>query len=161
LDVLNKNGWGIPSSDADNVISSLRNAVIRVCSRDSPHGCDLSEDPKAEIGRVLTAWNDNGLVRTTIDITDSIATRKLRDGVWPYKWSVYAKSKKLKISTCQSVDQISRQIICFLGLFDTGKCPLHNSLTVFTLFLKNSVLIRSKFSFFCQENLFDSFHNFM
>ena len=93
LDVLNKNGWGIPSSDADNAISSLKNAVVRVCSRDAPHGCDISEDPKAEIGRVLAAWNDNGIVRTRVEITDSVANQKLMDRTWPMKWSVYGKSK--------------------------------------------------------------------
>lgn len=93
LDVLNKNGWGIPSSDADNAISSLQSAVVRVCSRDSPHGCDVNEDPKAEIGRVLAAWNDNGIVRTRVEITDSVANQKLMDRTWPMKWSVYGKSK--------------------------------------------------------------------
>ena len=93
MDVLNKNGWGIPSSDADNAISSLQKAVVRVCSRDAPHGCDATEDPKAEIGRVLAAWNDNGIVRTRVDITDSIANQKLNDHTWPMKWSVYGKSK--------------------------------------------------------------------
>lgn len=95
LDVLNKNGWGIPSSDADNAISSLQSAVVRVCSRDSPHGCDVSEDPKAEIGRVLAAWNDNGIVRTRVEITDSVANQKLMDRTWPMKWSVYGKSKTI------------------------------------------------------------------
>jgi hypothetical protein len=38
LDVINKNGWGIPSSDADNAISSLQKAVFRGgCSSDFPH----------------------------------------------------------------------------------------------------------------------------
>lgn len=93
LDTINHNGWGIPSSDADNAISSLQNAVVRVCSRDSPHGCDITEDPKAEIGRVLAAWKDGGVVRTKVDITDSVASQKLKEHTWPAKWSVYGKSK--------------------------------------------------------------------
>lgn len=93
LDKINHNGWGIPSSDADNAISSLQNAVVRVCSRDSPHGCDVTGDPKAEIGRVLAAWKDGGVVRTKVDITDSVASQKLTEHTWPAKWSVYGKSK--------------------------------------------------------------------
>jgi len=42
LDSLNKNGWGVPASEADNAISSLKNAVIRVCPRNSPHLYDVS-----------------------------------------------------------------------------------------------------------------------
>ncbi len=93
LDVLNKNGWGIPSSDADNAISSLQKAVVRVCSRDAPHSCDATEDPKAEIGKVVAAWIEGNAVRTKVNITDSIANQKLIEGTWPKKWSVYGKSK--------------------------------------------------------------------
>jgi hypothetical protein len=89
LDKLNENGWGVPASEADNAISSLKNAVIRVCPRDSPHGCDLSEDPKSEIGRVLDAWREGNLIKTRAEITDTIAERKILDRVWEPTWSVY------------------------------------------------------------------------
>lgn len=92
LDALNKNGWGIPSSDADNAINSLKNAVVRVCSRNSPHGCDITEDPKSEIGRVLDAWKDGSNVYTKVDITDSVAATKIKEGTWQKKWSVYGKA---------------------------------------------------------------------
>ena len=111
LDVLNKNGWGVPSSDADNAISSLQNAVIRICPRDSPHGCDVSEDPNAEIGRVLAAWVDGNKVLTKVDITDSIAQQKLIEGTWPKKWSVYAKSKKLKDGWTEGIDVRSLTLV--------------------------------------------------
>ena len=92
LDVLNKNGWGIPSTDADNAIDTLKNAVVRVCSRNNPHGCDISEDPKSEIGRVLDAWKDGSNVYTKVDITDSVAAAKVKEGTWQKKWSVYGKA---------------------------------------------------------------------
>lgn len=111
LDVLNKNGWGIPSRDADNAISSLQTAVVRVCSRDAPHGCDINEDPKAEIGRVIAAWNDNGIVRAKVDVTDSVAEQKLIDETWPKKWSVYAKSKKLKDGWTEGIDVRSLTLV--------------------------------------------------
>jgi hypothetical protein len=96
LDKLNKNGWGVPASEADNAISSLKNAVIRVCPRDSPHGCDYSEDPKAEIGRVLDAWKEGQEIKARADITDSVASQKIQEGTWPKKWSVYSKASSLK-----------------------------------------------------------------
>ena len=95
LDVLNKNGWGIPSSDADNAINTLKSAVVRVCSRNDPHGCDISEDPKSEIGRVLDAWKDGSNVYTKVDITDSVAAAKVKEGTWQKKWSVYGKAGAL------------------------------------------------------------------
>ena len=36
LGKINKNGWGIPFSEADNIISSLKNSVLRICPRDAP-----------------------------------------------------------------------------------------------------------------------------
>lgn len=111
LDILNKNGWGIPASEADNAISSLKNAVIRVCPRDSPHGCDYSEDPKAEIGRVLDAWKDGQEIKTRAEITDSIASQKIRDGTWPKKWSVYSKAAALKNGWAHGVSNRSLTLV--------------------------------------------------
>ncbi len=95
LDKINKNGWGVPASEAGNAISSLKNSVIRVCPRDAPHGCDFSEDPKAEIGRILDVWKEGKDVKIRADITDSIASQKVEDGTWPNTWSVYGHSQKL------------------------------------------------------------------
>jgi len=36
---------GIPFSEAENVIYSLKGSVLRICPRDRPHECDFSEDP--------------------------------------------------------------------------------------------------------------------
>lgn len=96
LDEINSNGWGLRSSDADNAISSLKTSVIRVCPRDSPHGCDLSEDPNAEIGTVIGAWKEPEQIRIRADITDSVASKKLEDGTWPKKWSPYALAPSLE-----------------------------------------------------------------
>jgi len=90
LDIKNVNGWGVKTPDADAAISSLKSSVIRVCPRDSPHGCDISEDPNREIGHIVDAWQQNGVVMTKAAITDSIAKQKIQDGTWGNKWSVYA-----------------------------------------------------------------------
>lgn len=120
LDKINKNGWGIPSSEADNAISSLKNAVIRVCPRDSPHGCDLSEDPKAEIGRVLDVWKDGNKVKARADITDSIAAAKVEDGTWPKAWSVYAKAAAINNGWGRGIDARSLTLVTNPAWEDAG-----------------------------------------
>lgn len=92
LDVKNKNGWGIPSTEADNAIKSLLSSVIRIGKRDEPHGVDIDEDPNAEIGRVVEAWQDGNYIRAKAKITDSIANRKIEDGTWSNGWSVYSSA---------------------------------------------------------------------
>lgn len=92
LDVKNKNGWGIPSTEADNAIQSLLSSVIRIGKRDEPHGVDIDEDPNAEIGRVVEAWKDGNYIRAKANITDSIANRKIEDGTWSNGWSVYSNA---------------------------------------------------------------------
>lgn len=89
LDFLNENGWGIPASEAENAISSLRKAVIRICPRDEPHGCDFSEDPFSEIGHIADVWRDGNDVHVLANITDSVASRKIEDGTWTNGWSIY------------------------------------------------------------------------
>ncbi|MDP2216412.1 MAG: hypothetical protein Q8J68_03885 [Methanolobus sp.] len=111
LDTLNKNGWGVPASEADSAISSLKNAVIRVCPRDSPHGCDYSEDPKAEIGRVLDAWKENDRIRARAEITDPVASQKISEGTWPKKWSVYSKAAALKNGWAHGVTNRSLTLV--------------------------------------------------
>jgi hypothetical protein len=111
LDTLNKNGWGVPASEADSAISSLKNAVIRVCPRDSPHGCDYSEDPKAEIGRVLDAWKENDRIRARAEITDPVASQKISEGTWPKKWSVYSKAAALKNGWAHGVSNRSLTLV--------------------------------------------------
>jgi hypothetical protein len=90
LDIKNMNGWGVKTQDAAEAISSLKSSVVRVCSRYSPHGCDASADPNREIGYIVDAWEQNGQVITKAAITDSIAVRKMKEGTWGNKWSVFA-----------------------------------------------------------------------
>ncbi len=111
LDTLNKNGWGVSASEADSAISSLKNAVIRVCPRDSPHGCDYSEDPNAEIGKVLDAWKEGQEVKARADITDSIASQKIQEGTWPKTWSVYTKAAALKNGWASGIDTRSLTLV--------------------------------------------------
>lgn len=90
LEEKNSNGWGIPLTEAENAISSLKNAVIRVCPRNEPHGCDFSDDPFSEIGYVADAWKEGNEIRVVANITDSIASRKIQDGTWANGWSIYS-----------------------------------------------------------------------
>lgn len=90
LDTRNNNGEGIPSTEIENAISSLKSAVIRVCPRNEPHVCDVKEDPNAEIGHIADVWQDKNNVYAVANITDSIADRKIRDGTWKGGWSIYA-----------------------------------------------------------------------
>ncbi|AKB25360.1 hypothetical protein MSMTP_1891 [Methanosarcina sp. MTP4] len=48
LGELNRNGWGVPFSEAGNAISSLKNSVIWIYPRDTSHICGILEDPFAE-----------------------------------------------------------------------------------------------------------------
>jgi hypothetical protein len=88
----NINGWGIPESEVNNAINSLKSSVVRICSRDDPHGCDVTEDPRAEIGNVTDAWRVGNLVKAKVAITDSIASQKIADGTWKNTWSIYGKA---------------------------------------------------------------------
>lgn len=96
LDVKNNNGWGIPSTEADNAIKSLLSSVVRICPRDAPHLCDVQEDPLREIGHIVEAWREDNVIKTRADITDSIAAQKINDHTWGNGWSVYAQSSGLE-----------------------------------------------------------------
>lgn len=89
LDKRNANGWGIRSSEAQNVIKTLVNMPVRICSREDEHSCDRIEDPFAEIGRVIEAWHENGYIKARALITDRVAVQKIEDGVWEPFWSIY------------------------------------------------------------------------
>lgn len=90
LGELNANGWGIPFSEAENAIKSLKTSVVRICSRTDPHGCDYVGDPLSEIGHVVDAWQDGDSVIAKAEITDTIAAQKIEDGTWKQTWSVFA-----------------------------------------------------------------------
>jgi hypothetical protein len=87
---MNNNGWGIPSTEADNAINTLKNAVIRICPRNQPHGCDFSDDPFSEIGHIADAWQENNEIRVVANITDSVASQKIQDQTWSNGWSIYS-----------------------------------------------------------------------
>lgn len=89
LDEINANGWGVPKSEAENAINSLKSSVIRVCTRADPHICDLFEDPFAEIGRIESAWEQDGGIWARGIITDSAAEAKIKEGTWGNSWSVF------------------------------------------------------------------------
>jgi len=89
LDEINANGWGVPASEKENAIESLKNSVIRVCTRADPHICDLFEDPFAEIGRITDAYEKDGGIYAKGIITDSTAEQKINDGTWGTSWSVF------------------------------------------------------------------------
>lgn len=82
MDKKNANDWGVPTSEADNALSSLKSAVVRICSRAFAHICDIVEDPSSEIGRVADAWKEGNTIVARASITDSIAERKISEGTW-------------------------------------------------------------------------------
>ncbi len=95
LNQKNTNGWGIPETEADNAIKTLQSSVIRICPRDGPHDCDFSEDPKAEVGRIVAAWRDGDVIKAKGQITDSIAAQKIADGTWEKNWSTYIQASNI------------------------------------------------------------------
>ena len=93
----NRNGWGIPPDSVDSAISSLKTSVVRICPSifgESEHHCDLSGSRKDEIGKVVDAYLDNNEVRAVVEITDSVAIQKLRDGTWQPTWSVFGRGQR-------------------------------------------------------------------
>lgn len=92
IDEKNVNGWGIKEAEVENAINSLKSSVSRICSRESPHGCDETEDPKSEIGNVVDSWRDGKWVRARVAVTDSVAEQKIKDGTWKNTWSIYGKA---------------------------------------------------------------------
>ena len=92
LNLLNKNNWGVPFSEADNVIASLKNSVLKICPGEA-HACDYSEDPFGRIGRVADAWLEPDGVHASAEVTDSVAARKIEEGTWDeHNWSVFGDS---------------------------------------------------------------------
>ena len=98
LNKINANGWGIREDEVDNILNSIKNAVVRICDRtgENEHWCDFAGDRKSEIGRVLEAWFNP--VTKTIDgiiaVYDRIAKQKIEDGIYPNKWSIFGQFKE-------------------------------------------------------------------
>ena len=95
LNQKNANGWGIPETEAENAIKTLQSSVIRICPRDDPHDCDFSEDPRAEVGRIVAAWREGDVIKAKGQITDSIAAQKITDGTWEKNWSTYVQASNI------------------------------------------------------------------
>lgn len=94
----NLNGWGIPESEVDNAINSLKASVLKICPGEA-HACDFSEDPYARIGRIVDAWREPDGVHAKASITDSIAERKITEGSWDDRnWSTFANSLDPKLN---------------------------------------------------------------
>lgn len=89
LGKINANGWGVPFTEVDNAIATLKSSVVRVCSRIDPHGCDVMGDPFSEIGHVVDAWREGDDIKVKAEITDSIAAQKIEDSTWKNNWSVF------------------------------------------------------------------------
>ncbi len=88
----NVNGWGIPESEAENAISTLKASVLKICPGEA-HACDYSEDPYGRIGRIVDAWRQGNGIYVKASVTDSVASRKIKEGTWDeHTWSVYADS---------------------------------------------------------------------
>ena len=93
LNQKNANGWGVPESEADNVINSLKASSLKVCPGEA-HLCDYTQDPFGRIGHVTAAWRETDGIHAKAEVTDSIAARKIKEGTWKdFKWSTFADSK--------------------------------------------------------------------
>lgn len=93
LNVKNKNGWGIPAADADNVIKSFPTSTLKICPGEA-HACDYTGDPNGIIGRYASHWLEADGIHAKYEVTDSVAQRKLKEGTWDgFKWSMYGGSK--------------------------------------------------------------------
>lgn len=89
----NKNGWGIPEDEVQNIIKDLEGTPLKICSGQdaitNEHSCDYNWDPKAAIGTIKQAFQKDGWIHATGQVTDSEATRKVKEDTWPKKWSVF------------------------------------------------------------------------
>lgn len=93
LGELNKNGWGIPETEAENAINSLKASVLKICPGEA-HACDFSEDPYGRIGKIVDAWQQDNGIYVKASVTDSVAARKIKEGTWDEQtWSVFADSE--------------------------------------------------------------------
>jgi hypothetical protein len=113
LDLINANGWGVPASEANNAIESLKNSVIRVCTRADPHICDLFEDPFSEIGRITDAWEQDGGIYARGIITDSAAEAKITEGTWGNSWSVFGYEESNTDGFSQGFEARSMALVQF------------------------------------------------
>jgi len=89
IGIINANGWGVPFTESENAIATLKSSVVRVCSRMDPHGCDVVGDPFSEIGHVVDAWREGDDIKVKAEITDSVAAQKIEDNTWKNNWSVF------------------------------------------------------------------------
>lgn len=146
LDVINANGWGVPKSEAQNAIDSLKSSVIRVCTRAEAHICDLFEDPFSEIGRITDAWEQDGGIYAKGIITDSIAEQKITEGTWEKNWSVFGYEESNKDGFSQGFQARSMTLVRFpawesatwaiIAAQDAGaakKKPVNSASFVFTV----------------------------
>lgn len=85
----NANGWAVPESEVENAISSLKEAVVRVCNSRDEHACDREGSRWDEIGRVIDAWREGDTVKARATITDGVAAKKLKEGTWEPTWSLF------------------------------------------------------------------------
>ncbi len=90
LGEISKNEWGIPFSNADNAISSLKGSVLCICPRDALHECAFSGDPNARICRIVYAWREGSEIKARAEVTDSVAERKIQVNIRESAWSVYS-----------------------------------------------------------------------
>jgi cation transport regulator len=95
----NKNGWGIKRLGSQDVIDTLKQAVVRICDRndeEGEHGCDTRGDPKAEIGRVIDVRVEDEFIKPIVAVTDRVAKVKIEDGTWEPHWSVFGHADHIK-----------------------------------------------------------------
>jgi cation transport regulator ChaB len=102
IDKLNLNGWGVPESEVSAVVAGLKDVPLRMCSGKEAitngHSCDYNWNPEDDIGTVVSAFRENGWIHATAKVTDSVAARKIREGTWAKKWSIFMSYKSAEVN---------------------------------------------------------------
>ncbi|VVB51644.1 Uncharacterised protein [uncultured archaeon] len=100
IGALNKNEWGIPRTEVDNILNSIVGNPLKICSSEgaatNEHSCDYAWDPRAEIGKVTAAKVEGDWIHATAEVTDPIAAQKIIDGTWPRSWSGFLTHRASK-----------------------------------------------------------------
>ncbi len=97
IGALNLNGWGVGEGEVKAVIAGLEGVPLRICSGKeslkNEHSCDYDNQPKSDIGRIISASKKDGWIHATAEVTDSIASRKISEDTWPKHWSIFLSYK--------------------------------------------------------------------
>lgn len=105
LGVRNKNGQGVPLSEAENVINSLKSAVVRISSPNSEHLDDLLNNNAANIGKTKNIWREGNNIWASAQIDDHVANREFQRGAWNgIGWSPFSRTAQWNDGWASNLD---------------------------------------------------------